>query len=91
VVSDIDTNWTLLFGFVLRGLDMVRRKDLVGIADKNYHERSGEFMFCSKCGNEIGGSRGDYWQVSMDYVFKCECGNEDLQLVRRVCRLVPVK
>ena len=70
---------------------MVKRKDLVDIGDKNYRERAGEFMFCPVCGNEIGGTRGDYWEVPMDYIFKCECGNDDLQLVKRVCSLVPVK
>ena len=65
---------------------MIKRKDLVDIGDTDYHQRQGEFMECQDCGHEIGGTRGDYWQLDMDQIFTCpDCNSENIAIVRRVC------
>ncbi len=70
---------------------MTQRKDLVDIADENYHSRQGEYMACQVCGKTIGGTRGDYWEYPMDYVFTCECGSKDIALVKNVTQQVIIK
>lgn len=72
---------------------MIRRKDLVGIGDKDYkYQREYEFMLCQDCGAEFGGTRGDYFMLAMDYIFDCpDCGGNDIALVRRVNKIVIVK
>lgn len=70
---------------------MVTKKDLADIGDSDYDNRRGEFIHCPDCGNEVGGTRGDYFNLSDDYAFVCECSNKDLQLVRRESRLVVIK
>lgn len=62
---------------------MVKRKDLVDIADKDYAKRQGEFMQCQDCGEEIGGTQGDFWSLQMNYVLRCpECNSENLAIVK---------
>ena len=64
---------------------MVQRKDLVDICDNNYNQRQGEYMSCQDCGESFGGTRGDYWSCTMDYVFSCPvCGSENIALVRDI-------
>jgi len=71
---------------------MVMKKDLVDVGDKDYDQRQGEFVFCPKCSNEFGGTRGDYFLASPEHIFVCDvCTNKDLQLVRRVCTLEVIK
>lgn len=71
---------------------MIRRKDLVDIGDADYKERQGEFMECQDCGETAGGTRGDYFQMSMDYAITCwSCGSGNIALVRKVCKNVIVK
>ena len=71
---------------------MIKRKDLVDIGDTDIDTRRNEFMQCQDCGEEIGGTRGDYWQMNMDDVFTCPtCENENIAIVRRVCKTVIVK
>ena len=70
---------------------MIQRKDLVDIADEDYRDRQGEYMVCQVCGNIMGGTRGDYWQYPMDYVFACNCRSEDIALVKDVLQQVIVK
>ncbi len=61
---------------------MVKRKDLVDVGDSNYNQRQKEYMICQDCGEIIGGTRGDYWEYSMDYVFKCsKCKSENIAIV----------
>lgn len=70
---------------------MIKRKDLVDVGDENYNKRQGEFMLCRECENEIGGTRGDFFMVDMNYIFKCgECKSKNLVLVKadRVLRRV---
>ena len=63
---------------------MTMRKDLVDVGDSDYDNRQREFMECQECGNEIGGTRGDYWQLPMNHVFACpECGSKDVILVNK--------
>ena len=61
---------------------MIKRKDLVDIGDKNYHQRQNEVMQCQDCGEIMGGTRGDYWREDMEYIFHCiECESENIALV----------
>lgn len=71
---------------------MVERKDLVDIGDADYDTRRNEFVQCQACGNEFGGTRGDYFQMPMDGVFYCpECGDDNLALVKRVFTIKIIK
>lgn len=71
---------------------MIRRKDLVDISDKDYETRRHEFMQCQNCGEDFGGTRGDFFSLPMDCLFYCpECGNDNIALVRKVCENVIVK
>ena len=71
---------------------MIRRKDLVDVGDADYKERQGEFMQCLDCGVEIGGTRGDFFSVVMDFVFICMgCGSENIAIVKIVRKTVIVK
>jgi len=77
---------------LIGGLKMIRRKDLVDVADKDYDQRRSEFVQCQDCGEEFGGTRGDYFMLSMDKVFVCPaCNSENLALARRVCTTKIVK
>jgi len=70
---------------------MVKRKDIVDIADDNYQQRRNEFMQCQNCGFDFGGTRGDYFGMAMDEVFTCgECGSKDIALVKAVTTIVKV-
>ena len=67
---------------VLEDMIMIRREDLVDIGDDNFNKRRNEVMRCLKCDEIMGGTRGDYWQHDMEYIFHCtECGSEDIALV----------
>ena len=71
---------------------MIRRKDLVDIGDKAYETRRNEFMQCLDCGEEFGGTQGDFFMASMDAIMNCpECGKDNIALVRKVCKNVIVK
>jgi len=71
---------------------MIKRKDLADISDKNYDSRRSEFMQCLDCGEEFGGTQGDYWSIQMDYVLYCpECNGENIALVKKVCQNVIIK
>ena len=71
---------------------MIMRKDLADIGDKDYDKRRGEFMQCQDCGEEFGGTRGDFFTIHMDYILYCpECGSENLALVRNVTTTVILK
>lgn len=71
---------------------MIKRQDLVDIGDTDYGQRRNEFMQCQDCGEEIGGTRGDYWQLDMEYVFSCpDCNSENIALVRKVCQNVIIR
>jgi len=71
---------------------MIKRKDLVDIGDADYDTRRNEFMLCQDCGAEFGGTRGDYFMLGMDYIFECpDCGDDDIALVKKVCKNVIVK
>ena len=71
---------------------MIRRQDLVDIGDTDIDTRRNEFMQCLDCGEEFGGTRGDYWQMSMDAILTCpECKSEDIALVKKVCQNVIIK
>ncbi len=62
---------------------MIMRKDLVDISDKDYHKRQSEFMVCQDCGEEFGGTQGDYWSIGMDYTLHCPiCNSENIALVK---------
>lgn len=66
---------------------MVQVKDLVDISDADYKQRQGEYIKCLVCGASFGGTRGDYFQLSFDFVFKCDntdCRSENLALVKDV-------
>ena len=67
------------------------RKDLTDICDSDYQQHIGEFILCPECDDEMGGTRGDYWSLPMEHVFKCPCGNADLQLVRRITKIEIIK
>ena len=71
---------------------MIRRKDLVDIGDADYDTRREEFMQCQDCGEEIGGTRGDFFSLPMNWVFHCrECGSGNIAIVRRVSKIVVIK
>ena len=71
---------------------MIKRKDLVDIGDADYDARRSEFMQCQDCGEEFGGTRGDFFMVFMDSLFYCpRCGSENIALVKKVCQNVIVK
>jgi len=70
---------------------MVMKKDLTDVGDKDYESRKDEFIFCPRCGGETSGTRGDYWSLPDEYVFKCGCGCADLALVRRKVELQVIK
>lgn len=71
---------------------MIKRKDLVDISDADIDTRRNEFMQCQDCGEEIGGTQGDYFMMAMDDVFTCsECESKNIAIVRRVCKTVIVK
>lgn len=71
---------------------MIMRKDLVDVGDADYNTRRNEFMQCQDCGEEIGGTRGDFFSLPMEWVFSCfECGSENIAIVRRVSEIVIVK
>lgn len=70
---------------------MVMKKDLTDVSDADYSQRTMEFIYCPECEAEMGGTRGDYFGVPDDYVFVCECGNKDLQLVREIRKLRVIK
>ena len=64
---------------------MVQRKDLVDIGDNDYDQRQGEYMLCQDCGESLGGTRGDYFNCSMDYIFRCiNCGSENIAIVKDI-------
>lgn len=70
---------------------MIMRKDLVDVGDKDYDQRRGEFMQCQDCGEEMGGTQGDFFMVEMDYMFSCNgCGSENIAIVRFVHKIVIV-
>lgn len=71
---------------------MIRRKDLVDIGDADYDQRRDEFMQCQDCGEELGGTRGDFFLMPEDETFVCpECNSENIAIVRRVYEIVVVK
>jgi len=73
---------------------MIRRKDLVGIGDADYDTRRGEFMQCLDCGEEFGGTQGDFFMMPMNDCIRCPglgCGSENIALVRKVCKNVTIK
>lgn len=71
---------------------MVKRKDLVCVGDADYDRRRNEFMQCQDCGEEFGGTQGDFFTVSMDNIFHCpECGSENIAIVRCVSKVVIIK
>jgi len=71
---------------------MIKRKDLVDVGDADYDTRQGEFMECQDCGAEMGGTRGDFFSLPMDYIFPCyDCKSENIAIVRRECKNVIIK
>ncbi len=73
---------------------MVQVKDLVDISDDDYKQRQGEYVKCLDCGASFGGTRGDYWKLSPDFVFKCDdpdCRSENLALVKDVTTTITIK
>lgn len=71
---------------------MIRRKDLVDIGDADYDTRRNEFMQCLDCGEEIGGTQGDFFMMPMNELFVCpECNSENIAIVRHVDKIVVVK
>ena len=71
---------------------MIMRKDLVDISDTNYDTRRNEFMQCQDCGEDFGGTQGDFFMMSDDALFYCpECGSDNIAIVRRVCKNVIIK
>lgn len=71
---------------------MVCRKDLVDISDDDYKKRRGEFMQCLDCGERIDGTQGDFFQLPMDYVFRCPvCESKNVAIVWEVTKIVIVK
>ena len=66
---------------------MVKRKDLTGVGDKDSFVRQGEYMACQQpdCDGILGGTRGDYFELSMDYIFTCPvCGSDNIAIVKDV-------
>lgn len=64
---------------------MIKRKDLTDIGDEDYRQRRDEFIQCQNCCLEFGGTRGDFWDLSLDHVLICpDCGLRDaLAIVRK--------
>ncbi len=61
---------------------MIRRKDLIEIGDADYITRRGEYMQCLDCDIEIGGTRGDFFMMPMNEIFKCPgCKSENIAIV----------
>ncbi len=64
---------------------MVRRKDLTDVGDDDYKQRQSEYMLCQDCEEIIGGTRGDYFQVSHDYIFTCpNCESDNIAIVKDI-------
>ena len=42
-----------------------------------------KILYCSNCGAECSGNRGDYFMLPEGYVFHCECG-EEMELVAKI-------
>ncbi len=71
---------------------MIKRKDLVDVGDKDYDTRRNEFMQCLDCGEEFGGTQGDFFMTNMDATMDCpKCESENIAIVRKVCKNVIVK
>jgi len=73
---------------------MIRRKDLADISDADYDKRRDEFMQCQDCGEEFGGTQGDYFMMPMNECISCPglgCGSENIALVKEVCQNVIIK
>ncbi len=71
---------------------MVQRKDLVDISDNDYQQRQGEYMQCQDCGESFGGTRGDFFSLEMDHIFKCSnCGSKNVALVKDIITIEIVK
>ncbi len=71
---------------------MIKRKDLVDVGDKDFDTRRNEFMQCLDCGEEFGGSRGDFFMTNMDATIDCpECESENIAIVRKVYKNVIIK
>lgn len=71
---------------------MIKRKDLVDIGDADYKQRADEFMQCQDCGEEFGGTQGDFFMMPMNEVFVCPvCHGEDIALVKNVTQTVILK
>jgi len=50
---------------------------------------TGRFMFCSECGSEYSANKGDYFQYSEDFEFKC-CG-KTMEICVRQTRIKKVE
>jgi len=71
---------------------MIKRKDLVDIGDADYDTRRNEFMQCLDCGEEMSGTRGDFFSLPMDWVFSCPAYNsERIAIVKKVCKIVVIR
>lgn len=71
---------------------MIRRKDLVDIADKDYNKRQGELIVCQDCNWEGGATRGDLFMLSFDAVLICpDCKSDNLALAKIRTELVFIK
>ena len=61
---------------------MVQRKDLASVEDRDWPQRQKEYMKCQDCGASMGGTRGDYYSVPMEHIFKCaSCGSQNVKIV----------
>jgi hypothetical protein len=69
---------------------MVRRRDLVDIGDNNYRDRASEFLLCKDCGQESGGTRGDFFMLPLEAELKCNCGGE-LVIVKAIRKIKIIK
>ena len=71
---------------------MIKRKDLADVSDADYDARRNEFMQCLDCGEEFGGTQGDYFLMDMDCLFYCPgCNSKNIAIVRKVCKNVIIK
>jgi transcription elongation factor Elf1 len=66
---------------------MIRRKDLTDIGDSDYKSRQGEFVLCTNCGHQFGGTRDDYFLMELDDIFTCSGCGESKYLVLAVKRV----